>query len=258
MSDLLTDPTKAKLDEKIIESEVKIALLCAHQNIPIAFHDKLSPAIRSQFGDSKVAAQYHSASTKTMCVLNGAMAPSLLSELVGKMKVSAFSIMVDGSNNSGLEKMNPITVQIFDVNSVNTYFLDMCPTASSTAQEIFNGMNGKLVKLLGMENPWINCTTVGVDNTSVNINVCNSLMVHVQACNPSIYFNGCPCHVFHNAAQKGAEQFSVVSGLMLRSSLSISSAGLTSPLRGKTCSRTTVSSVITTSGLLSSMCQCDG
>ena len=169
--------------------------------------------IRSQFCDSKVAAQYHSASTKTMCVLNGAVTPSLLSELVGKMKVSAFSIMVDGSNDSGLEKMNPITVRIFDVNSVNTYFLDMCPTASSTAEGIFTGMNGRLVKLLGMENPWMNCTAVGVDNTSVNIGVRNSLKVRVQACNPSIYFNGCPCHVFHNAAQKSAKQFSVVSSV---------------------------------------------
>ena len=40
LSDLLMDPGKAKLDEKIIESEVKMAVLCAHSNIPIAFHDK--------------------------------------------------------------------------------------------------------------------------------------------------------------------------------------------------------------------------
>ena len=212
LSELLQDPAKAKLDEKIIESEVKMAVLCAHQNIPIAFHDKLSPAIRSQFCDSKVAAQYHSASTKTMCMLNGAIAPSLLSELVEKKKIGAFSLMVDGSNDSGLEKMNPLTVRIFDRNSINTYFLDMCPMASSTAEGIFTGMNSRLAKLLGIENPWMNCTAVGVDNTSVNIGVRNSLKVCVQARNPSIYFNGCPCHIIHNAGQKGAEQFSMLAG----------------------------------------------
>ena len=34
--------------------------------------------------DSKVATQYHSASTKTMCMLNGRIDPALLSEVVEK------------------------------------------------------------------------------------------------------------------------------------------------------------------------------
>ena len=58
----------------------------------------------------------------------------------------------------------------------------------------------------------MNCTAVGVDNTSVNMGVRNSLKTHIQTRNSSVYFNGCPCHIIHNAAQKVAEQFSVVSG----------------------------------------------
>ena len=54
--------------------------------------------------------------------------------------------------------MSLITVQNFDVNSVTTYILDMCPTERS-----FTDMNGRLVKLLGMENQWLNCTAVGVE-----------------------------------------------------------------------------------------------
>ena len=45
-----------------------------------------------------------------MCMLNSAVAPSLLSDLIAKMKSNPFSIMIDGSNDTGLEKMNPITV----------------------------------------------------------------------------------------------------------------------------------------------------
>ncbi len=206
------DPAIANLGRKTTEAEVKMAVLCAHANIPIAFHDKLSPAIRSQFSDSKVAAQYHSASTKSMCMLNGAVAPSLISDLIAKMKTNAFSLMIDGSNDTGLEKMNPITVRIFDVNRISTCFLDMCPTSSSTAEAIFVSMDSRLSKLLEVENPWMNCTAVGVDNTSVNIGVRNSIKVRVLARNPSVYFNGCPCHIFHNAAQKGAEKFSILSG----------------------------------------------
>ena len=32
------------------------------------------------------------------------------------MKTSYFSIATDGSNDQGLEKMNPVTVRIFDMN----------------------------------------------------------------------------------------------------------------------------------------------
>ena len=111
-----------------------MAILGAHSNIPLAFHDKLSPAIRGLFSGSKVGAHYHSASTKVMCMLNGAVAPSLISNLVGKTKNVTFSLMIDGSNDTGLEKMNPITVRIFDTNRVKTCFLDMCVTTSSTAE----------------------------------------------------------------------------------------------------------------------------
>ena len=108
--------------------------------------------------------------------------------------------------------MNPITVRIFDTNRVKTCFLDMCVTTSSTAEAIFVSMEKKLVALLGITNPWMNCTAVGVDNTSVNIGVRNSLKTRIEARNSAVYFNGCPCHIIHNAAQKGADQFSVASG----------------------------------------------
>ena len=189
-----------------------MAVLCAHENVPIAFHDKLSPAIRSQFSDSKTATNYHSASTKAMCILNGAVAPSLLAGLVAKMKAGAFSIMIDSSNDTCLEKMNPVTVCIYDVNRITTCFLDMCPMTSSTAEAIFNSLDHRLQKLLGVDNLWLNCTSVGVDNTSANIGVQNSLKTRIQGRNPSVFFNGCPCHIVHNAAQKGADDFSTVSG----------------------------------------------
>jgi len=32
------------------------------------------------------------------------------------MKIQPFSVAVDGSNDTGLEKMNPMTVHLYDVN----------------------------------------------------------------------------------------------------------------------------------------------
>jgi len=50
-----------------------------------------------------------------------------------KMKDTSFCLSIDGSNDTGTEKMNPMTVKIFDVNQVQHRFLDMCTTAGREA-----------------------------------------------------------------------------------------------------------------------------
>ena len=91
------------------------------------------------------------------------------------MKKHPISISTDGSNDTGVHKMNPVTVINFDCkeNSVVTSFLDMCITSSSTSHSIFQAINSRLSELVGSSNPWNMCTSVGVDNTSVNIGVRN-------------------------------------------------------------------------------------
>ena len=91
--------------------------------------------IRKVFPDSELATNYHSASTKATCIINLAIAPAFKEELIESMKIHPFSISIDGSNNTGLLKMNPLTVRIFDANQdrVITRFLDMCSAASGTA-----------------------------------------------------------------------------------------------------------------------------
>ena len=79
------------------EAEVKMAVMAASCNIPLAFHNQVSPAIRSLFPDSKIASKYHSASTKAMCMLNLAIEPELKRDLVENMKVQPlfqFRLMV--------------------------------------------------------------------------------------------------------------------------------------------------------------------
>lgn len=76
-----------------------MAVVAADSNILLTFYDKLSPTIRNIFPDSRLVSKYHSASTKATCMLNGAVAPTLKSKLLNKMRVQPFSICVDGSNN---------------------------------------------------------------------------------------------------------------------------------------------------------------
>ena len=100
-----------------------MATLLAECNVPLAFADKLSSVINEVF-DCKVAKNFSSKRTKTACILNGAFAPDLKRSLVEKLRTSAFSMAMDGSNDTGVEKMNPLTVKLYDVNRskvTNTY-----------------------------------------------------------------------------------------------------------------------------------------
>ena len=75
---------------------------------------------------------------KTACVINGAIAPSYQQALVEAMKNGSYSVAIDGSSDSVVEKMNPLTVWIINADSgkVHTQFLDMC-LSLSTAEGIF-------------------------------------------------------------------------------------------------------------------------
>ena len=68
-------------------------------------------------------------------------------------------------------------------------------------------IDGKLAQLLEWENPWSLCTSVGIDNTSVNVGVRNSLKSRITQWNPSVYFCGCPFNIIHNTAHKASEAF---------------------------------------------------
>ena len=130
------------------------------------------------------------------------------------MKVQLFSISIDGSNETVLEKMNPMMVRIFDINAgrVVNRFLNMCTTSGATAEIIYNAMDAKLSKLLDSDEPWMHCSSISVDNTSTNIGIQNSLKTRIIVRNEAIYFSGCQCHIIHNSEKKGGEAFEKTCG----------------------------------------------
>ena len=102
------------IQEKVTRAEVKISTLLAHHNIPIVVADHLSPMFKNIFPDSQITKMYLCARTKTACILNGALDKELQASLIQTMKHSPYSLATDGSNDTGLQKMNPLTVRIFD------------------------------------------------------------------------------------------------------------------------------------------------
>ena len=127
--------------------------------------------------------------------------------------------------------MNPIMVWIYDVksNMVVNRFLDMCATTSATADGIYSVMNGKLGSLLNSPNPWMLCTSVGVDNTSVNIGVRDSIKTRVLQQNPAIYFNGCLAILSIMLHRKQGKLLQMFVDLMLKSMSLIYTTGSINP-----------------------------
>jgi len=194
---------------QVKRAEVKAAVFIAHHNIPLAAMDHLSPLFRDIFPDSNIAKGFSSARTKTMCILNRALQPHFESVLVAQMKGEPFSLAIDGSNDNGLHKMNPVTVRIYNsiTGRIGTRLLDMClttGTSSATAANIFTAMDNAL-QSQGIS--WTNCISLSVDNTSVNMGKHNSIRSRAVLKNSSIYMMGCPCHILHNTAQKASQAF---------------------------------------------------
>ena len=152
-------------------AEVKVPNLLVQHSIPLAVFDHLGLSFRDIFSDSEIAQSYASARTRTTCIVNGLLAPYFRSTLASVMKTEPFSTGIDGSNDNGLERMNPLTVRLFNVNNaiMVTQLLDVCLTSgrwSGTAESIFNKMD-EVSRASPI--PWAKCVGASVDNTSVNL-----------------------------------------------------------------------------------------
>ncbi|KAJ4939407.1 hypothetical protein JOQ06_028856 [Pogonophryne albipinna] len=201
-----------QLETQTRRAEVKVAMTMVQHNIPLAFSDHLSPLFKECFPDSKIAQKYSSARTKTTAIINKCVAPYFMDELVKNLCDHPFSLATDGSNDTGREKLNPLTVKIWSSQGVIQRFLDMgltSGTSCGTAEAIFNKRNEVLE---GHSIPWANCVALAVDNASVNLGARNSIKSRVLDQNPSIYVLGCPCHIVHNNAHAGGLVYSEMSG----------------------------------------------
>lgn len=94
------------------------------QNIQtLAFADHLSPAMKQNFPDRKIA-QNDACETQTTCILNGALVPfhqGIFSKRNGEIGLMlCFLHCHRRIRRLRLEKMNPITVCIFDVGLIKS------------------------------------------------------------------------------------------------------------------------------------------
>jgi hypothetical protein len=115
--------------DAVTKAEVIVTNFLIQHNLPLATSDHLGPLFRSVFPDSDIAKKYSCGRTKTCAIVNKAMGPHCHEYVVQHCLQHPFSLGIDGSGDTDVENMNPMTVRIFDINrskTVTTQFYDMC------------------------------------------------------------------------------------------------------------------------------------
>ena len=207
---------ESSLKKKTLKAEVMVTNFLVQHNLPIATADHLGPLFRSAFPDSQIASKYPSARTKTSAILNVALGPFCHSALVQHCQSHPFSLGTDGSNDTGLLKMNPVTIRIFDVKrpkTITSHFYDICTTSGedcSNAYAIFESIKSKFdVDSI----PWSHTVSLSMDNTNAMIGIRHSIASRCKDYNPSIFIAGCPCHLAHLVASEANDAFTELSGI---------------------------------------------
>ena len=180
-------------------------------NLSIATADHLAQLFKKVFPDSKIAASYASAKTKTFAIINKAFEPYCHSFVVDYCKSNPLSVDHDGSNDTGVQKMNPVSVRIFDIKNFKTvseHFFSMCLTEgedTGKASKLFEAIEESFE---ADEIPWNNCASLNIDNTNAMVGKQNSVAARFLQKNANIFIGGCPCHLAHITASHANDAFS--------------------------------------------------
>ncbi|XP_072030090.1 zinc finger MYM-type protein 6-like [Amphiura filiformis] len=160
------------------------------------------------FPDSKIALKYSCRETKITAIAR-TLGQDTKGDILGKLKQTPFSLSTDGSSDSGADKqLYPIVVRYYDtdLSQVLSVLLEIAVTKdASTGNNIFLLLDKVLTD---NKIPWKNVICFGADNAAVMMGIHKGVAAFVKKQNPDVFILGCPCHLIHLAAEKGANQLS--------------------------------------------------
>ncbi|KAJ8025846.1 hypothetical protein HOLleu_33517 [Holothuria leucospilota] len=135
--------------ESIIRAETYFTGFLIEHNLPVASADHDGPLFRKMFPDSKIAAKYSCARTKTSAIID-VMSKITASTVAEKARMCPFSLATDGSNDGGAEQLYPVLLNYYDdgkgkvVQSLLS--LPALTDGNSTGENIFKLLNQELLK----------------------------------------------------------------------------------------------------------------
>ena len=99
------------LDKQFINDEVMITNFLIQHNSPFATSDHLSFLFKEVFPDNEIAKNYAARRAKTGAIINELFGPDSRNYIVEHCKTHPFSFGTDRSNDTGLQKMNPVCLK---------------------------------------------------------------------------------------------------------------------------------------------------
>ena len=171
-------PTDIVLKNKVLNAEVTVTNFLVQYKLPLATVDHLGPMFKSIFPDCKIAQSYGCARQKTSAIINEAFQPYCHNYLVEFCKNNLYSVGHDGSNDTGVGKMNPVCIKIFDIKrskTVSRYFFDMFLTEGDDAAKASTVFAAIEERFTAEYIPWNNCVNLNMGNTNALIGIRNSV-----------------------------------------------------------------------------------
>ncbi|XP_060125518.1 uncharacterized protein LOC118081198 [Zootoca vivipara] len=192
MSTCVTSNTEET--DQVINAEVKMAMLCAKNNVPFTFCDDYNKYVADMFPDSAIAQRYSAGRTKTAQIIKGAIAAELDDELAKACQSQPFSLMCDESNNRKAGKEFVIMARLYDEANLQvvTRFLEMSICDVANAENLYEKLSEALRKR-GI--PWENLIAFNSDNASVMKGKHDSVISRLKTSQPHVQDLGCICYL---------------------------------------------------------------
>lgn len=193
----------------VVLATILLACFIAEHNLPFSTADHLVELMKIMFPDSAIAQGMTMGRTKCTDVIK-ILGRCVMNELIEKMRLNKFSIIIDESTDISTLKSMAVIVRFFDraANTVKTSMLqliDMYNTnedmQGSTGQNLYT----QLMHTLGTHQiPLENFIGFAADGASNIMGELNSLSSRLRSNLPGITIIKCVCHSLHLCASEAA------------------------------------------------------
>ena len=198
-------------DNKAAAAEGTWAYHTVKDNQSFNSNDCMSQLVKEIFPDSDVAKKFTSARTKITSINTGVLAPFAQQKVLSDLGTQPFSISVDASNHNEM-KLFPLVIRFFSAKlGINVRLLDLRSMPGETSEQIENFIISSVEENdLDLQQ----LTSFCADNAPKNFGGSNqggknNVFYHLSERKTCLIPVGCPAHILHNAAEKGAERLTV-------------------------------------------------
>ena len=196
-----------KQQHKIQHAEALFVQFIVEHNLPFHTGDHFTKLVKSMFPDSEITQHFQCSRTKTSVLSRYGNAQSIHDNLLKKLTQSSesvyYSLLVDESNDRGVEAKDLVIMLRFFDNSIMravTRFLALPTANDGTAAKIFEKID-QCLQSHGLSYSNMLCFNSDTCNTMKGQR--NGVVKHLRSKQPNLIDFGCICHL-ENLAIKAA------------------------------------------------------